>query len=297
MTDSSNPTTSAFAPMQGRVCIVTGGNAGMGKETARALAGLGASVVLVSRDRGRGEAAAQEIRAEHPQANVTVVTADLASLDSVRALADELLATHERIHVLVNNAGVLMDHREESKDGYELTFAVNYLAPFVLTHRLLPALRRGAPSRIVNVVSGAHRMGKLNFDDLQSSAKFSGFRGAYAQSKIALVMLTYDLARAIEGTGVTVNASDPLGTKTQTKMPGLLALFRPFFQSAEKGAAATVWVATAPELESVTGTYFAKKREKRSAPVTYDEATRTRLRDVTLAMTGMQNDRLAESSA
>lgn len=276
--------------MSGRVCVVTGANAGMGKETARALAALGASVVMVCRDRTRGEAAAQEIRAQHPNADVTVAIADFASLASVRACADELLAAHDRIHVLVNNAGVLMDHREESADGYEVTFAVNYLAPFVFSYRLLPALKRSAPARIVNVVSGAHRMGKLNFDDLQSTAGFNGFRGAYAQSKLALVMFTYDLARELEGTGVTVNAADPGGTKTQTKMPGLFALFRLFFQSAEKGAETTVWAASAPELQTVTGKYFNKKREKRSAPASYDETTRKRLREVTLDLTGMRGE-------
>jgi NAD(P)-dependent dehydrogenase (short-subunit alcohol dehydrogenase family) len=284
MTDPST------GPMSGRVCIVTGANAGMGKATARALAGLGATVVMVCRDRDRGDAAAQEIRGRYPNAAVAVVFADFSSLESVRALADELTAAYGRIHVLINNAGVLMDHREESADGYELTFAVNYLAPFVLTHRLLPALQSGAPARIVNVVSGAHRMGKLDFDDLQSTAEFRGFRGAYAQSKLALVVFTYDLARRLDGTGVTVNAADPGGTKTNTKMPGLFALFRPFFQSADKGAETTIWAASAPELATVTGKYFNKMKEKRSAPASYDEETTRRLREVSLELTGMKKE-------
>jgi NAD(P)-dependent dehydrogenase (short-subunit alcohol dehydrogenase family) len=276
--------------MTDRVCIVTGANAGMGKETALALAKLDATVLMVCRDEQRGQAAVDEVKAQSSNDRVELVRGDLSSMQSVRQLAEDLQKSHERLHVLVNNAGVLQSERTETVDGYETTFAVNYLAPFLLTNLLLPSLKAAAPSRIVNVVSGAHRMGKIDFDDLQSTRNFRGFRGAYAQSKLALVVFTYELARQLAGTNVTVNAADPRGAKTNTQMPGILKLMRLFFQSAEKGAETTVYVASAPELDGVTGKYFIKKTEKRSLDASYDEATASRLWQVSLELTGFDRE-------
>jgi NAD(P)-dependent dehydrogenase (short-subunit alcohol dehydrogenase family) len=278
------------AMMTGRVCIVTGANAGMGKETALALAKLDATVLMVCRDVQRGQAAVDDVKARSGADRVELVLGDLSSMRSVRQLAEEVRRRYERLHVLINNAGVLQSERTETVDGYETTFAVNYLAPFLLTNLLLPSLKAASPARIVNVVSGTHRMGKLDFDDLQSTRNFRGFRGAYAQSKLALVVFTYELARQLAGTGVTVNAADPLGAKTNTQMPGILKLMRPFFQSAEKGAETTVYVASAPDLDGVTGKYFKKKAESRSSAASYDEATASRLWQVSLELTGLDRE-------
>jgi NAD(P)-dependent dehydrogenase (short-subunit alcohol dehydrogenase family) len=283
--------------MTDRVCIVTGANAGMGMETALALAKLDATVLMVCRDEQRGQAAVDDVKARSGNDRVKLVRGDLSSMQSVRELAGDLQQRHERLHILINNAGVLRTERTETVDGYEMTFAVNYLAPFLLTNLLLPSLKAGAPSRIVNVVSGAHRMGKIDFDDLQLTRNFRGFRGAYAQSKLALVMFTYELARRLAGTGVTVNAADPRGAKTNTQMPGILKLMRPFFQSAEKGARTAVYVASAPELDGVTGEYFIKKEETRSSDASYDEVTAARLWEVSLELTGFDRESISQSEA
>ncbi len=283
--------------MTDRVCIVTGANAGMGKETALALAKINATVLMVCRDEQRGQAAVDDVMTASGNDRVELVRGDMSSLQSVRQLAEELQRRHEHLHVLINNAGVLQSERTETVDGYETTFAVNYLAPFLLTNLLLPSLKAAAPSRIVNVVSGAHRMGKIDFDDLQSTQNFRGFRGAYAQSKLALVVFTYELVRQLAGTMVTVNAADPGGAKTNTQMPGIFKLMRPFFQSAEKGAETAVYVASAPDLEGVTGQYFSKKKKAKSSAASYDEATAKRLWRVSLELTGFDHDSISPAGS
>ena len=193
--------------MPGRVCLVTGATSGIGKATAHALARLGASVVILGRRPAELDAVAAEMRADTGN-DVTVLLADLASLESIRQAADRFRAEHDRAHVLINNAGVNLNHRSLTVDGFETTFAVNHLAPLLLTNLLLDVLRHSAPSRVVTVTSTAFRRGRIDFDDLHAEQRFSGFR-AYSQSKLANVLFTNELARRLEGTGVTANCVHP----------------------------------------------------------------------------------------
>ncbi len=185
-------------PMGGRVCLVTGATSGIGRATAHALAGMGASLVLLARRPSQLEAVAAQIQASTGNHEVTGLPADLASLASVRQAADRFLADHDRLHALINNAGVLLNHRSVTADGFETTFAVNHLGPFLLTNLLLERLKRSAPSRVVNVTSTAFRRGRIDFDDLQADRSFSGSR-AYSQSKLTNVLFTYELARRLAG--------------------------------------------------------------------------------------------------
>jgi NAD(P)-dependent dehydrogenase (short-subunit alcohol dehydrogenase family) len=192
----------------GRVCLVTGATSGIGRATAHALAGMGGSVVILARRAAELEAVAARMRSSTGNDNVTVLPADLALLESVRQAADGFLAGHDRLHVLINNAGVSLNHRSVTADGFETTFAVNHLGPFLLTNLLLGLLKHSAPSRIVNVTSTAFRRGRIGFDDLQAEPHFSGI-GAYNSSKLAIVLFTYELARRLAGTGVTANCVHP----------------------------------------------------------------------------------------
>ena len=282
--------TATSTSMAGRTVVITGATAGIGKATAVALARQGAHLVMPARDADRAEAARREILAARPGARVDLLSADLASLASVRALAAELLATYPRIDVLINNAGLSQPTRRLSPDAYELTFAVNYLAPFLLTNLLLDRLRASAPARIVNVASAAHAK-RLDFDNLQGERRYR-LMGAYSTSKLALIMHTYALARRLEGTGVTANAVHPGGVRTEIyrDLSGIsrlaIKLAWPFLRSPEKGAETTVYVATAPELLGVSGRYFADSREQRTAPASYDAATARRLWDIGERMVG-----------
>ena len=281
--------------MDGKICLVTGANQGIGKETALGLARMGATVVMVSRDRAKGEAALADVRSLSGSANVTLMIADLASFESIRALAKEFLAHHDRLHVLVNNAGAYNTTRTLTKDGFETSFGVNHLAYFLLTDLLLDVLKASAPSRIVSVSSTAHVGGKMNFDDLQGEQSYAGAR-AYSQSKLANVLFTYELARRIEGSGVTANALHPGVVRTGfgKNNGGIVgpifalaqAIARPIFISPEQGAATTLYLASSPEVEGVTGKYFAKSKEVPSNAVSYDVPTQQRLWEMSESMVG-----------
>ena len=283
------------ASMDGKTCLVTGANQGIGKETALGLARMGATVVMVSRDRAKGEAALADVRSLSGSANVTLMIADLASFESIRALAKEFLGQHERLHVLVNNAGAYNTTRTLTKDGFETTFGVNHLAYFLLTDLLLDVLKASAPSRIVSVSSTAHVGGKMNFDDLQGEQSYAGAR-AYGQSKLANVLFTYALARRLEGSGVTANALHPgvvrtgFGKNNGGIVGPLFALAqtiaRPIFISPEQGAATTIYLASSPEVEGVTGKYFAKCKEVPSNAISYDVPTQERLWEMSESMVG-----------
>jgi NAD(P)-dependent dehydrogenase (short-subunit alcohol dehydrogenase family) len=214
--------------------------------------------------------------------------ADLASLGEVRRLADEVISAHDRLDVLINNAGIGFGppggHKEISRDDHELRLAVNYLAPFLLTHLLLPMLRRSTPSRIVNVASIGQA--PIDFDDVMLTRRYDG-RQAYGQSKLALVMLTFDLAAALQGTGVTANAIHP-ATLMDTKMVSQAGL-RPQ-SSVEEGADAIVHLATSPELDGVSGRFFDGRREARAHPAAYDSHKRQQLRELALELTGQSAD-------
>src|SRR3989454_10795544 len=194
--------------MTGKTCVITGGNSGIGKATALGLAGMGANVVVVSRNREKGDAALTESIAKSGNRNVELMLADMSSQDSIRRFAGDFKAGHEKLHLLVNNAGVYLTRRTTTVDGLESTFATNHLGSFLLTNLLLDLLKASAPSRIVNVTSNAHNGAKVKFEDLQGEKKFSGWQ-AYGQSKLAMILFTHELAKKLDGTGVTVNSAHP----------------------------------------------------------------------------------------
>lgn len=277
--------------VEGKVCVVTGGNSGIGLHTAIGLARQGARVAIVSRSREKGEAAQAAARAAGVE--LELVVGDLGSLQSTRALADELLARYERLHVLVNNAGLWMTERQLTPDGLETTFAVNHLAPFLLTHLLLPRLQESAPARIVNVASAAHQRGRLRWDDLQAERGFGKVQ-AYCDSKLCNVLFTRELARRLEGTGVTANSLHPgvVNTNLSSNSTGVIRwgwdLLAPlFFTSPEKGARTSLHVACAPELEGVSGRYFASSREVTPARAAQDDAAARRLWEVSEELAGL----------
>jgi retinol dehydrogenase 14 len=276
--------------MAGRTVLVTGGTAGIGRATALGLAEMGAHLAITGRDRGRAEAAAREIRAV-AGGQVEVFVADLSVQAEVRRLAGEVLQCLSRIDVLVNNAGGYWNTRHVTADGLERTFAVNHLAPFLLTGLLLDRLMHSAPARVVTVSSNAHAAGRIDFGDLQGERSYSGAR-AYSQSKLANVLFTYELARRQPATCVTANALHPGVVRTAfgaEDPSGIQRLFipvmRPFMKSPARGAATSVHVASAPDLEQVTGGYFAAGRPRSSAARSYDEAAAARLWQVSADLT------------
>lgn len=270
------------AGMEGKVCVVTGATAGIGKETALALAKRGATVVIVARDAAKSARTVDEIEQAVPNAKVDVILADFTSLAAVRAAAAEIGKRYRAVHVLVNNAGVANKHRMCTVDGYEQIFAVNHLAPFLLTRELMPLLRAGAPSRIVNVASVAERNNPIDFDDLQSAKNYGGFR-AYGKSKLANVMFTYELAARLAGTGVAANCLHPgaVATDMLKKIPWLLyALISPFLLTPAQGAVTQIFLASSPQVEGVSGGYYVKSTAARSSPRSYDVSARKHLWDV-----------------
>jgi len=270
-------------PMAGKIVLVTGGTSGIGKATARGLASKGAHVAITGRDVRRAEAAAVEIRGATGNPLVDAFGADLASQAEVRRLAAEILVSYPRLDVLINNVGGFWANRHTTVDGLERTFAVNHLAAFLLTDLLLDRLKSSAPSRVVTVSSGAQSMGAIDFEDLQGERDYSG-QTAYNQSKLASVMFTYELARRLDGTGVTATALHPgvvntaFGAEDPSRIFKVIVPFmRPFMKTPEQGATTSVYLASSPEVEGVTGTYFASRRPRRSNEKAYDEAAASRL--------------------
>lgn len=280
------------ANLSDKIIMVTGANSGIGKEAALELAARGARLVIVCRNRERGEPALAAIKAQSGNDTVELMTADFESQRQIRDLAAEYLRTHDRLDVLVNNAGLYLSTRHETEDGIEATWAVNHLAPFLLTNLLLDAIKAAAPARIVTVASDAHRAGAIDFDDLEMKAKYR-WLAAYAQSKLANVVFTYELARRLEGTGVTATCMHPgtvatgIWNRNKNVLNYLLRLFKPFYLSSKKSAEAVVRLAVSSDVEGVTGKYFDKMQQAKSAPVSYDEDLAARLWQVSEAMTGL----------
>ena len=274
-----------LADLTGMVAVVSGATRGIGRPAAERLASLGALVVLPVRDTSKGEAVAEAIRARGGRAEV--VRADFGSLATVRAAADEIARRHPRIGILVNNAGVITRRRETSADGLERQFAVNHLAPFLLTLGLMDALRAGAPSRIVNVSSGAHAGQRLDFDDLMSEGQYRHDR-VYGRTKLANILFTHELARRLEGSGVTANAVHPgvVATGLLADYMGMPAGKRSFGSTPERGAEALVYLAASPEVAGVTGRYFDRCTDERSSAASYDDAAARRLWEVSLRLVG-----------
>jgi len=268
--------------MYGKICMITGASSGIGKITALELAKLGATVVIVCRDRNRGEAARSEIQSTSGNQSVELLLADLSEQRAIRQLAQDFLQRYQQLHVLVNNAGVALNKRIITEDGLEKTFAVNYLAYFLLTHLLLDVLKASTPARIVNVSSNSQAFGSIHFDDLQGEKHYSIAR-AYCQSKLAVVYFTYELPRRLDGTGVTVNCLHPgqVATNMNYSVTGLFGLLgrvvRPFALDPERGARTSIYLASSPEVEDVTGKYFVKCKQARSSRISYDEFVSQRL--------------------
>jgi NAD(P)-dependent dehydrogenase (short-subunit alcohol dehydrogenase family) len=279
-------------PMAGTTVLVTGATSGIGKATALGLATMGAHLAITGRNPQRTESAAREIRAAGGE-QVDVFVADLSSQAEVRRLATEILQQLPRINVLVNNVGGYWDSRHVTADGLEHTFALNHLAPFLLTNLLLERLKQSAPARVVTVASHAQAMGRMDFDDLQGERSYSGAR-AYNQSKLANVMFTYELAGRLRGTSVTANALHPgvvrtaFGAEDPAGFQRLLIPFlRPFLKTPAQGAATSIHVASAPDIEPVSGGYFANGKPKQSSKRSYDEAAAGRLWQVSADLVGL----------
>lgn len=277
--------------MAGKVVLVTGATQGIGKESAVALARLGATVVIVGRDPARSEAALAEVKQRSGSDKVELLLADLSSLLEVQKLADAFKAKHDQLHVLLNNAGAIHQSRKLSADGLELTFAVNHAAYFLLTDLLLPTLKKSAPARVVNVASDAHKGMKLDLGDLQTSKGYSPIT-VYGRSKLANILFTYELARRLQGSGVTANCLHPgvIASGFGKNDKGLFALaaklVAPFLTSPEKGARTSVWAASEPSLEGVTGKFFKDRKAIQSSRASYDEAVQKKLWDLTAELVG-----------
>jgi NAD(P)-dependent dehydrogenase (short-subunit alcohol dehydrogenase family) len=278
--------------MDGKVALVTGGTSGIGKATAMALTAMGADVVVVGRDRERGERAAAEIRAQ-TGSRVDLALADLASQAGVRELAEGFKGRYDRLDVLVNNAGLVQSTRTESPDGLETTLAINHLAPFLLTNLLLDTLKESAPSRVVTVSSEAERWGNIDFDDLQSKKKYRGFP-VYGMTKLANIMFTYELAERLEGTGVTATCMHPgavntrFGTNNSGPMTILFRAFKPFMRTPEQGADTVIWLAASPEVEGVTGRYYSDRKPLEPKKIANDPEARRRLWEESERLTGLK---------
>jgi NAD(P)-dependent dehydrogenase (short-subunit alcohol dehydrogenase family) len=275
-----------FMNLSSKTALVTGATAGIGLVTARELARMGATVVGVGRNPAKSAAVAAQIRQETGNDRVEYLLADLSSQAQIRQLAGQFKAKYDRLHILVNNAGSFFLKRQVTIDGLEMTFALNHLSYFLLTNLLLDVVENSAPARIVNVSSGANFGGKINFDDLQAERRYSNW-AAYSQSKLANVMFTYELARRLQGTGVTANCLHPgfvgsdFGKNNGAIYRLIFSLMKPMTVTPEQGARTSIYLATSPDVEGVTGQYFDdQQRNVPSAAISYDEAQQQRLWEV-----------------
>lgn len=279
--------------LRDKTVLVTGATSGIGLEASVALANLGARVVMVGRDPKRTEAAVADVKARSGSREVSHFLCDFSSQAAIRDFAKAFLASHDRLHVLVNNAGGVNKKHRLTVDGIEATFAVNHLGYFLLTHLLRDLLVRSAPARVVTVASRGHRKGTLDFDDPGYERGYGTMR-AYSRSKLANVLFAAELARRLEGTGVTSNSLHPGVVATNIwsgaplwAKPLIQILYRPFFISAEEGAKTIVQLAASPELEGVTGKYFEQGKAVAPAPLAQDEALAKRLWDVSTSLVGL----------
>jgi len=284
--------------MQGKRVMVTGATNGIGEVTALELARMGAEVIVVSRNETKCQATVERIKKQTGNEHVSYITADLSSMDAIRACAQQFLSQYDRLDVLVNNAGGFFQQRLESVDGLELTFALNHMNYFLLTHELRDALRAGAEAhgeaRIVNVASDAHRFSKLAINDLQHKQKYSGF-GVYGESKLMNIMFTYELAKRLEGTPITVNALHPGAVKTGFGMNNsgfLIKIFgiiiSLFGLTPEQGAETNIYLASSPEVKGISGKYWAKKKQSKSSNESHDETLWKRLWDESVKLAGVE---------
>ena len=296
--------------MQDKICLVTGASAGIGKEIALGLAKLGARVVIVCRNASRGWESIEDIRSKSGNHSLELMLADLSSQRQIRKLAEKYKTKYDKLHVLVNNAGVIMGRRCLTEDGMEMTFAVNYLAYFLLTNLLLDVIKSSAPSRIVNMASMAHRTVGLDFDNLQGEKVYNR-DVSYAQSKLADIMFTYEMARRLEGTGVTVNCVCPGGVATdlwERSSKFIDGFFKLFMKGPGEGARLPLYLASSDQLDKVSCSYFqtkqhlkfskvnVKRTEAKSAIITYDKDVAGKLWQISEKLTGLSRRPEADSS-
>jgi NAD(P)-dependent dehydrogenase (short-subunit alcohol dehydrogenase family) len=277
--------------MHGKICMVTGATAGIGEVTASALADMDATVIVVSRNETRCTATVERIKAKTGNPSVEYLVADLTSQKDIRQMVDEFKRQHNQLHVLVNNAGSFFLQRKESIDGIEATWALNHMSYFYLTKLLLDTLKSSAPARIVNVSSNAHVRERLDLEDVELNKGYSGFR-AYGRSKLANLLFTYELARRLDGSGVTVNALHPGFVRTRIgNNSGKLAEWGWSLYARlsggltpEEGAQTSIYLASSPDVESVSGKYFVKQKAVDSNPASYDKASAKRLSEISEEM-------------
>lgn len=267
--------------LKNKIVLITGATSGIGKETALGLAELGATIVFTTRDNLKGEKTRNELIAAINNENIDMLKCDLASFESIKNCCKEFKSKYDRLHVLINNAGVWDFKRRESKDGIENIFATNYLAPFLMTNLLLDVLKKSSPSRIINVTSGMH-YGTINFDDIEFKQKFSGAK-AYGQSKLGLILFTRLLAKKLEGTSVTVNCVHPGMNKTDLGRDAggfSRMIFKLMGKDPKIGAETSIYLASSPDVENIAGEYFVKKKIKKSSKESYDMDLAKKLWDV-----------------
>ncbi|MFX0034489.1 MAG: SDR family oxidoreductase [Candidatus Hermodarchaeota archaeon] len=280
--------------MKDKVCIVTGANSGIGKATALGLAKLGATIIMVSRNKERGEVAQTEIINKSENTLVDLFIADLSLQQSIQKFASEFKKKYNKLHVLINNAGINPTKRRLTPEGIEETFAVNVLAPFLLTNLLLDILKASKPARIINVASAVHSK-KINFNNLQGEKRFIHWK-VYAQSKVALILITYEFARRLMNSGITVNCLHPGGVKTNIMRDykGFVKffgkLFFSFAKSPQEGAETSIYLASSPDVENISGKYFIDKEEAKSKDITYDELIAKKLWDASVKLTNVDLD-------
>lgn len=278
--------------MHGKIILITGGTAGIGKETARSLQRMGAHVVIVGRNPEKTERVVAELSGQnHDGGKVEGMVADLSSIAEIRRLAEEFKSRFNRLDVLVNNAGTYFNQRLESVDGFEMTFALNHLSYFYLTYLLLDMIKASSPARIVNVSSGAHAMGKINFDNLQSKGFFLGWT-AYGRSKLMNILFTRELCRRLQGTRVTANALHPGFVATNFGHNGngigkwMIALTQRWALTPEEGAQTSIYLASSPEVAGVSGAYFVEKKITQPSNAAQDDEAAKRLWDISLELIG-----------
>ncbi len=287
--------------MKDKTIVISGITSGIGNFTARDLAARGARLVLIARNKERAQTVVEEIKKETGNNNIDLFIADLSVIKETRAIGKKISEKYPVIDILINCAGLIFPRRYESEEGIEMTFALNHLGYFVLTHSLLKSLKAAPAARIINVASEAQRGAKLHFEDLNLKEGYSAFK-AYGQSKLANIMFTYELARRLDDSHVTVNAVHPgvvksrFGRDFQGIWRLLFALFKPFMRNVEKGSETVIWLATSPEVEGISGKYFSDKKEIRSIDISYDEQAAKRLWKVSEEMTSGNNDKKAHTS-
>jgi NAD(P)-dependent dehydrogenase (short-subunit alcohol dehydrogenase family) len=282
-----------MSEVEGKLCVITGSNSGIGKETTLGLARKKAKLVMVVRNPERGNKGREEIVSKSENKSIDLMICDLSSMQSIRRFIQEFKAKYDRLDVLINNAGAVFYKRQMTVDGFERTMAVDYLGPFLLTHELLSILKSSAPSRIINLSSGNYRTGKIDFDDLQNAKNYRGMR-AYANAKLMVLMFTYELARRLEGTGVSANCVLPgfvrtnLGRNSRSRLQALLfGMMWPFQISAQEAARAIVYLASSEEVEGVTGKCFAKMKQVDTSDASRDLETQKILWDMTERLLGI----------